>query len=281
MLPGVLPLVVARRSPGPARPPGAGRAGSSPRAARRRPWPQGGRGLRPRPGASTSPPAVPGPTRATIPRTPPTGVLGMALFGAERSLASPHREHLVVMRDYGQTLLAILNDVLDMLQDRSRQLRARRQRVRSGRSYVPPSGTFAVLADQKDVVFVIEIEPETPGRLVTATARSAPGDLERLASNAVKFTPRGPVPNRSRRRYPKASTSSWPTPASASPPAADRRSLPEVQARWTPPPPCKFGLARVWASPSRRELVSLMGGRDAHGKPPGEGSTFVFPTCPS
>jgi signal transduction histidine kinase/ActR/RegA family two-component response regulator/outer membrane murein-binding lipoprotein Lpp len=125
-------------------------------------------------------------------RTPLNGVLGMAQVMEQSDLGSPHREHLKIIRDSGETLLAILNDVLDLSKIESGHFELDNHVFDLTQAVAAACRSFALLAAQKDVAFVIEIAPDAQGAWCGDSVRLRQV-LSNLASNAVKFTPAGRI----------------------------------------------------------------------------------------
>jgi signal transduction histidine kinase/ActR/RegA family two-component response regulator/outer membrane murein-binding lipoprotein Lpp len=125
-------------------------------------------------------------------RTPLNGVLGMAQVMEQSGLGSPHREHLKIIRDSGETLLAILNDVLDLSKIESGRFELDDHVFDLAQTVAAACRPFALLADQKDVVFVTDIAVDAQGAWCGDSVRLRQV-LSNLASNAVKFTPEGRI----------------------------------------------------------------------------------------
>jgi signal transduction histidine kinase/ActR/RegA family two-component response regulator len=125
-------------------------------------------------------------------RTPLNGVLGMAQVMERSGLGSPHREHLKIIRDSGETLLAILNDVLDLSKIEAGHLELDDHVFDLARTVAVACRPFALLADQKDVTFATDIAPDALGYWRGDSVRLRQV-LSNLASNAVKFTHEGRI----------------------------------------------------------------------------------------
>jgi signal transduction histidine kinase/ActR/RegA family two-component response regulator len=123
-------------------------------------------------------------------RTPLNGVLGMAQVMQQSDLGSPHREHLKIIRDSGETLLAILNDVLDLSKIEAGHFALDDHIFDLAETVGSACKPFALLARQKDVEFVKEIAPQALGAWCGDSVRLRQV-LSNLVSNAVKFTHQG------------------------------------------------------------------------------------------
>ena len=125
-------------------------------------------------------------------RTPMNGVLGMAQVLEETPLSPPQREHLRLIRDSGDMLMALIDDVLDL------------SRIEAGRIDLHPAphplagsladtvALFQARADQQGTRLSFVTRPGTPDRAVFDVVRVRQC-LGNLVSNAVKFTREGSV----------------------------------------------------------------------------------------
>ena len=125
-------------------------------------------------------------------RTPLNGVLGMAQAMARDDLSDRQRERLTVVRQAGETLLALLNDLLDLSRIEAGRLELEDGLIDIGSLMNGVQATFTTLASEKDVSFELKVSPQALGVWQ--------GDLTRvrqivynLVSNAVKFTAQGAV----------------------------------------------------------------------------------------
>ncbi|MDP3300153.1 MAG: ATP-binding protein [Phenylobacterium sp.] len=126
-------------------------------------------------------------------RTPLNGVLGMAqALAAERDLRPRHRESLAVIRQSGESLLAVLNDVLDLSKVEAGRLELEDIVFDLEPTVRGAQETFAPQAAAKGLAFHLNLEPEAEGAY-----RGDPTRLRQiihnLLSNAVKFTETGEV----------------------------------------------------------------------------------------
>ncbi|WP_305308106.1 ATP-binding protein [Phenylobacterium sp.] len=125
-------------------------------------------------------------------RTPLNGVLGMAQAMAREDLPQPQKERLAVIRQAGETLLILLNDLLDLSRIEAGRLELEDGLVDIALIAEGARATFTTLAAEKDLHFSLAIDPEAP-----AYWRGDPTRVRQilynLVSNAVKFTARGSV----------------------------------------------------------------------------------------
>ncbi|HUP60276.1 MAG TPA: response regulator [Thermoanaerobaculia bacterium] len=125
-------------------------------------------------------------------RTPLNGILGMTELLAHTPLAPEQREYAETIRSSGETLLAIVNDVLDLA------------RIESGKMTVETTDfdlddvvesvleTFTARAASKRLKLRSFIGPDVT-RLLRGDAHRIRQILLNLVGNAVKFTDRGEV----------------------------------------------------------------------------------------
>jgi len=205
-------------------------------------------------------------------RTPLNGVLAMADVMSRGELDGRQRERLSVIRESGELLLAVLNDVLDL------------SKIEAGKLELKPGDfdleelaegcrrAFTVLAQEKGLRFDLTIEPDAAG--------AWKGDRDRLRqilgnllSNAVKFTVEGAIGAR----------------FSLNPAGGLRLTVADTGIGIAPDKlPTLFDkFVQADNSSTRefggsglglaicRELAQLMGGQIVARSAPGEGSTFV------
>jgi len=125
-------------------------------------------------------------------RTPLNGVLGMAQAMARDELSPVQHERLGVIRQAGETLLALLNDLLDLSRIEAGRLDLEDGVIDLDQVIGGVQATFTTLATEKDVSFGVELAPEARGcwRGDPTRVRQI---LYNIVSNAVKFTARGSV----------------------------------------------------------------------------------------
>jgi signal transduction histidine kinase len=125
-------------------------------------------------------------------RTPMNGVLGMAQVMAMGDLSPGQRERLAVLRESGEALLALLNDVLDLAKIEAGRLEIVREAVDLSTIVSGACATFAGMASEKGLTIRAEVAPEAEGLWRTDGGRVRQV-LTNLISNAVKFTGAGEV----------------------------------------------------------------------------------------
>ncbi|WP_340645516.1 ATP-binding protein [Phenylobacterium sp.] len=125
-------------------------------------------------------------------RTPLNGVLGMAQAMARDELPTIQRERLTVIRQAGETLLALLNDLLDLSRIEAGRLELEDSTIDIEKLVQGAHATFTTLATEKDVSFAVTLTPGARGVWAGDPTRVRQ-IIYNLVSNAVKFTDRGEV----------------------------------------------------------------------------------------
>jgi signal transduction histidine kinase/CheY-like chemotaxis protein len=125
-------------------------------------------------------------------RTPLNGVLGMAQALARGDLKPADHDKLNLIRASGENLLSLLNDLLDLSKIEAGCMEIDVHDFDLGEVVRAAAAPFAEIAAQKDLGFVVDVDPEALGvwRGDGGRLRQVLGNL---ASNAVKFTERGEV----------------------------------------------------------------------------------------
>jgi signal transduction histidine kinase/ActR/RegA family two-component response regulator len=124
-------------------------------------------------------------------RTPLNGVLGMAQAMAGDRLSGVQRERLSVIHQSGESLLAILNDVLDLSKIEAGRLELEAIEFDLAEVVRGAYSAFTALANKKGLSFAVDID-EARGRYVGDPTRVRQ-ILYNLISNALKFTESGEV----------------------------------------------------------------------------------------
>jgi len=210
-------------------------------------------------------------------RTPMNGVIGMTELLMDTTLTSEQREYASGVKMSAESLLIVINDVLDFAKIEARKLEFDPVDFRLRDSIADILGTFAFRASEKGLELTCRIAPEVPDD-VTGDPGRLRQILINLISNAVKFTERGEVD----------------VSVDVEPPAGDEAHLHfAVADTGIGIPPEKQGsvfeaFSQADASTSRRfggtglgltissRLVEMMGGRIWVESEPGAGSAFHF-----
>ena len=210
-------------------------------------------------------------------RTPMNGVLGAAqLLGATR-LEPTQREYLSIIRNSGDNLLSLLNDILDMTKIEAGKMTFEAVDVSVEDLHKRVTGPFQAQAEAKGLKFQVCFEGETPA-IVRGDPLRVCQVIHNLLSNAVKFTDSGEVTYtvRSERladdrvRFDFAVRDSG---AGISPDDLERLFQPftQVDASSTR----RFGGTGLGLTISRR-MANIMGGDITVESTLGQGSTFTF-----
>ncbi|WP_313011724.1 ATP-binding protein [Brevundimonas sp.] len=125
-------------------------------------------------------------------RTPMNGVLGAAqLLGATR-LETTQREYLSIIRNSGDNLLSLLNDILDMTKIEAGKMNFEVVDISIDSLHKRITGPFEAQAEAKGLEFVSTFEGEMP-TVVRGDPLRVCQVVQNLLSNAVKFTEAGRI----------------------------------------------------------------------------------------
>ncbi|WP_293386552.1 PAS domain-containing hybrid sensor histidine kinase/response regulator [Phenylobacterium sp.] len=125
-------------------------------------------------------------------RTPLNGVLGMAQAMAMGEVTDQQRERLDVIRQSGESLLAILNDVLDLSKIEAGKLELEQAEFDISELARGAHATFAATAQAKGLSFELKVDRAARGVYVGDSVRVRQ-ILYNLVSNGLKFTETGGV----------------------------------------------------------------------------------------
>jgi signal transduction histidine kinase/CheY-like chemotaxis protein/HPt (histidine-containing phosphotransfer) domain-containing protein len=126
-------------------------------------------------------------------RTPMNGVLGAAdLLSHDARLNGKQRELVETIRISGQSLLDLINDILDLSKLRAGKMDFIREDFALSETIEEVLSMFADPAGRKRLDLAYRISPDVP-RAVRGDARRLRQVLINLVGNAIKFTERGSV----------------------------------------------------------------------------------------
>ncbi len=210
-------------------------------------------------------------------RTPMNGVIGMTALLLETPLSSEQRTYAETIRTSGESLLALINDILDLSKIEAGKLEMETVDFDLHALLEEIAALTAVRAQEKGLALVRTVAPEVPVRL-----RGDPGRLRQvllnLTGNAVKFTETGRV---SLRTSLWSRTDRWAVvrfevaDTGIGVPEAKQEEIfgrfTQVDATTTR----RYGGTGLGLAISKR-LVEMMGGEIGVESRPGEGAAFRF-----
>ncbi len=210
-------------------------------------------------------------------RNPLNGVIGMASILLESELKREQRDCANTIRVSADTLLTIIEDILDLSKIESGKLNIVNEAFSLAESIEGCLDMVAPTVAEKDLEVAYLVDDSVPDRLTGAGARVRQVLLN-LLSNAVKFTEKGEVlvSVSSRVIRPpgiEIHVSVRDTGIGIDPEGSERLFQPFVQADASTTR--RYGGSGLGLAISRR-LCELMGGRIWVASRPGKGSTFSF-----
>ncbi len=125
-------------------------------------------------------------------RTPMNGIMGMTELVLDTELDSEQREYLTLAKISADSLLSLINDILDYSKIEAGKLDIETIDFNLGDCLGDTMKTLSLRAHQKGLELAFEIEPNVPDAIV-----GDPGRLRQiilnLVGNAIKFTEQGEV----------------------------------------------------------------------------------------
>ncbi len=125
-------------------------------------------------------------------RTPLNGIIGLTGILLAGDPSPDHRNKLSMVKFSGESLLALVNDILDLSKIEAGKFELDRVDFDLRKTVEDTGHQQAVLAHRKGLEFLIDIAMETPSYLI-----GDPGRLQQiiinLVGNAIKFTEKGEV----------------------------------------------------------------------------------------
>ena len=125
-------------------------------------------------------------------RTPMNAIIGMAELLAETELTDEQRKYVRVFRSAGESLLTIIDDILDLSKIEARQLDLDNRPFDLSEVVEGAGEIMAIRAHEKGLELACRLKPDVPVTLVGDPNRLRQV-LVNLMGNAVKFTESGQV----------------------------------------------------------------------------------------
>jgi signal transduction histidine kinase/DNA-binding response OmpR family regulator len=125
-------------------------------------------------------------------RTPMNGVLGMAELARQAETPVEREEYLRSLQQSARSLLAILNDILDLSKIEAGKLELTQAPFRLRDCLAEAIEPLAVSAGQKDLELIVRVAPGVPETVIGDSVRLRQV-LINMIGNAVKFTEEGEI----------------------------------------------------------------------------------------
>jgi signal transduction histidine kinase/DNA-binding response OmpR family regulator len=125
-------------------------------------------------------------------RTPMNGIIGMTDLVLDSELTEDQRDSLATVRISADSLLSILNDILDVSKIEVRKLELEAVPFPLRSAIADALKPLAFRADQKGLELICDIDPDVPAGVVGDPTRIQQ-ILTNLVGNALKFTEHGHV----------------------------------------------------------------------------------------
>jgi PAS domain S-box-containing protein len=125
-------------------------------------------------------------------RTPMNAVIGMAELLLDTPLRGEQREYLLTLKDAAESLLGLINDILDFAKMEAGKLELAAEEFDLRDALGDTLRTLGLRAHQKGLELACRIAPGVPERLV-GDPRRLRQVIVNLVGNAVKFTEQGEV----------------------------------------------------------------------------------------
>ncbi len=125
-------------------------------------------------------------------RTPMNGVLGMTEILLDTELTEEQLQYLKIIRSSGESLLGVLNDILDISKIEAGHLELEEVSFDLSEQVLGAVALFSHAAVEKGSELMVDLRPEVPRGVIGDPVRLRQV-LSNLVGNAVKFTPEGEI----------------------------------------------------------------------------------------
>jgi len=210
-------------------------------------------------------------------RTPMNGVLGMTDFLLGTALHPEQREYAESIKHSADSLLLLIDDILDLSRIEAGKLRLERSDFALESTLTESASLFAFEARSKGLEFVSAIGPGLPARAVGDPGRLRQV-LTNLLGNAIKFTERGQVTLRAELADQTADSIQLKFTVQDTGigiPSVEQTRLFDAFTQVDESNTRKYGGTGLGLAISR-QLVEMMGGQIGVESQPGKGSKFWF-----
>jgi PAS domain S-box-containing protein len=208
-------------------------------------------------------------------RTPMNGIIGLTEIVLDSNLDAEQREYLMLVQSSAESLLTIINDILDVSKIEAGKLSLEIRDFDLRELALDALRALKVSADSKGLSLVCDVDPAVP-----ALVRGDPGRLRQilinLVGNAIKFSDQGQVSVAIERSPDSADTLHLSVRDTGIGIPAEKQAMifdafTQVDGSYTR----KFGGTGLGLTIASR-LVAMMGGRIWVESQKGQGSTFHF-----
>ena len=213
-------------------------------------------------------------------RTPMNGILGMTELVLDTELTQEQREHLGLVKSSAESLLSVINDVLDLSRIEAGRLDLESIPFDLRESLGDAMKALSFRAHQKGLELIYDVLPDVPERLVGDPSRIRQ-ILVNLVGNAIKFTEEGEILVTVQTERQAAENSEAAllhfavTDTGVGIPAEKQQQIFEAFSQADGSMARKYGGTGLGLTICMR-LVEKMGGRIWVESEPGKGSTFRF-----
>jgi signal transduction histidine kinase/CheY-like chemotaxis protein/HPt (histidine-containing phosphotransfer) domain-containing protein len=121
-------------------------------------------------------------------RTPLNGILGFAKLLESVDLPKKERGYISIINNSANSLLGIINDILDISKMESGKLELETHQFDPFKEFEPTVELFVAKADEKNIDLLFFLDPSLP-RFLLGDSLKLKQVISNLLSNAIKFTP--------------------------------------------------------------------------------------------